>query len=291
MHLDALGDWCFQAFRYRGNDVGSSDPNVDLNSDQEWGHAKGTEYLAANPLFVPRLTPILRSAIQHDDPAFSSQTARPFFDVPPHHGGGGHDVFASIPLEIRLMVLSHLSSRDIANLRLASRTFRQLPVLVWRDLLVREMPWLWEVWSADEPYVWATTRYDAIVAQEKAEKEEDGLQLCLEFSLGVVKHEMPEIFDEWYQDVEAGWAAREREKDKRGFLEKGREEALEELVLGLPGAKTDWYQLYTEIVRNWGDLKGLRNRERIWRDVEKIVDGLVDEDEFVDGRVDGGDDV
>lgn len=42
------------------------------------------------------------------------------------------------------MVLSHLSSRDIGNLRLASRSFRQLPKQLFLRLIQEELPWFWE---------------------------------------------------------------------------------------------------------------------------------------------------
>ena len=43
------------------------------------------------------------------------------------------------------MVLSHLSSKDIGNLRLASRTFRQLPNRLFFRLVQDELPWFWEI--------------------------------------------------------------------------------------------------------------------------------------------------
>ena len=43
------------------------------------------------------------------------------------------------------MVLSHLSSKDIGNLRLASRTFQQLPNRLFFRLIRDELPWFWEI--------------------------------------------------------------------------------------------------------------------------------------------------
>lgn len=36
-------------------------------------------------------------------------------------------------------------------------------------------------------------------------------------------------------------------------------------------ARVDWYDFYRTWKFSWRDLKGLRNRRRIWRDVEEIV--------------------
>ena len=84
------------------------------------------------------------------------------------------------------MVTQYCSSKDIANLRLASRAFRQIPIIQFRRFVIEEMPWLWE-------------------------------------------------------------------------------------AVDFPIAETDWYRLYRMVKFCWVDLKGLKNRRRIWKDVEEIV--------------------
>ncbi|KAJ4300680.1 hypothetical protein N0V90_002768 [Kalmusia sp. IMI 367209] len=260
INFEALGMYCFAEGDYDIVINVSSDENVRNSSQQWWSHDAGCEYLAANPLFIPRLTPILRDAIQHDT-EFDPQTGA--FDVPPYRGEG--DLFNSLPLELRLQTLSYLSSRDIANLRLASRTFRQLPVLLWRDLLLAEMPYLWEVWSDDEPYIWATVTHDAVMEHENQESE---IQTRLNDTRNIIKEEYPKIIDEWEVEVKGILSKRQ------GFLEAGRADALRKMVTGLPVANTNWYKLYAEITKNWADLKGLKNRKRIWMDVGGIVEKL-----------------
>ena len=85
------------------------------------------------------------------------------------------------------MILDHLSSKDIANLRLATRSCRQLPIILFRKRLVQDMPWFFE--------------------------------------------------------------ARD-----------------------MPASSTDWFKLYTMLKGCWQDIKGLRNRKRIWKDVNEIMD-------------------
>ena len=84
------------------------------------------------------------------------------------------------------MLLDKLSSKDIANLRLVSRAFRQLPKLLFMKLLREDMPWLWEV-----------------------------------------------------EDYDAG--------------------------------NTNWFSLYQMVKGCWLNIKGLKNRQRIWKDVEEVV--------------------
>jgi hypothetical protein len=42
----------------------SSDPNVKSAAQQFWAHRTGDEYLAANPLYIPGLIPILESQLR-----------------------------------------------------------------------------------------------------------------------------------------------------------------------------------------------------------------------------------
>ena len=58
---------------------------------------------------------------------------------------GSADPFLSVPMEVTSMVLEYLSSKDIASLRFATRAVRQVPQLMFRRLLLEDMPWMWEV--------------------------------------------------------------------------------------------------------------------------------------------------
>jgi hypothetical protein len=56
-----------------------------------------------------------------------------------------NDRFRKLPVEIRDMILSHLSSRDIAQLQFISRSYRQLTKSLFRSLIQKEKPWFWEL--------------------------------------------------------------------------------------------------------------------------------------------------
>ncbi|KAL1602680.1 hypothetical protein SLS60_006098 [Paraconiothyrium brasiliense] len=259
VNFEALGNWMFDS--NEDVDLASSDRNVRESSEQWWAHRDGCEYLAANPLLIPRLGPILKAAIAEDD-GFDPQNGA--FDVPVLEGNG--DVFSSLPLELRLQTLSYLASSDIAHLRLASRTFRQLPILLWRDLLLREMPYLWEVWSDDLPFIWATTTWEDAVHHEQTEGE---WRAWLYERREIIKSDLPEILDAWEADVQRLLSQRVND-----FLAKGRVDAMEKMVTRLPASRTNWYEVYVGITRNWKDLKGLQNRRRIWKDIGAIVEKL-----------------
>ena len=42
-------------------------------------------------------------------------------------------------------------------------------------------------------------------------------------------------------------------------------------VKDLDVAKYNWYELYCALKSSWKDLKGVRNRRRIWWDLEEIL--------------------
>lgn len=39
----------------------------------------------------------------------------------------------------------------------------------------------------------------------------------------------------------------------------------------LPVGNTDWFKLWNKVQTSWKDLKGLKNRRRIWTDVHEVV--------------------
>ena len=125
-------------------------PGVILARQQSWQHEPGFEYLAANPINLPGLPTMLKSS-QSRCGGSSKEISGP--EVRYSQTGkaskgfrtGSTDPFRSVPTEVTSMVLEYLSSKDIANLRLATRAFRQIPHLQFRRLLLEDMPWMWEV--------------------------------------------------------------------------------------------------------------------------------------------------
>jgi hypothetical protein len=129
-------------------EAGPSHPSAGAASDQWWNFNQGDEWLAANPLEIPALTAIFEAAQRQHFNArnspFGAGEATPAYT-------DSSDIFGKLPSELRDMVLSSLGSKDIASLRLASRSFYHLPNTLWHDLILKEMPWIWEAWT-DRPY-------------------------------------------------------------------------------------------------------------------------------------------
>ncbi len=254
--------------------------DVDENTDQWWEHKNGTAYLAADPLHVPKLEEIFRAVVETDenfDPrsgAFSVKESQQSTSIT--------DPFALLPGEIQFEILDCLASKDIAALRLSSRSVSQLPISYFQKLILREMPWLWEAWptnanSTQMKYSkWATrTALDLQkhVVQYAKEKEilTPDVQI-MEYEI----HEANEILTTSSKHYKAIMATFQAGCEKSGMM----------TPFFLPPRQTNYFKLYTLITRHWAELRGLQNRKRIWTDCEEIwkrvlnyrEEGMIDQD-------------
>lgn len=227
--------------------------DVFAAQDQFWRHEPGAEYLAANPLYVPGLPTLLTGAneetVKDGTGIFlcrgDLEWPQLINNTPAVRQTVQKDLLASLPLDIRLYIVDFLGSVDTTNLRIASKSFTKLPNSVWYRFVREEMPWLWEAWDEAEslhiPSPWTTVTANEVAFLNKTRKQ---------YSRVLSDEYMP--------------------TDK-----------IVDYLLPLPSAisdqmrlfraNTDWRQVYTRIKRNWGWLRGLRNRRRIWEDVEEII--------------------
>ena len=134
---------------------GESDPDLLSALNKSWIHHPGDEWLTAKPFYVPQLRDLLERAMNTDP-----------FSLYMHHSTMNHEIkpdhFSCFPTEIKHLILENLNGKEIATLQLASRAFRQLPVSIWYQHVRKDMPWLWEVWSDEAPYFWATVTLEDI---------------------------------------------------------------------------------------------------------------------------------
>lgn len=143
-------------------------PAVRRGASQWWEYTPGDEFLVSDPLRIPALSSLFEAAHrpQQDFDARSSPFGEGDTDSP-----RTPDIFGKLPGELHDMVRIQLSSKDIANLRLASPTFRRLPYTTWHDLLKKEMPWVWEAWT-DRPYLLMSCATQAeLIAHDKKVNE------------------------------------------------------------------------------------------------------------------------
>lgn len=228
-------------------------PAVRRGTEQWWTHRQGDEFLAANPLHVPALSVLLDSA-RRPQGSFDARSS-PF-------GAGSvtsedpGDLFGKLPNELRDMIVAPLGSKDIASLRLASRSFRHLPYTLWHDLMVKEMPWIWEAWS-DRPYpLMACATKQELIRHDES-----------------IKDRLLEAADlqSEQQNLQEQSLAREDVEFRKPRP-----------VQRLDRPHTDWYYLYCQLRREWKNIKGLQNRERIWKAVELVSRRIAKPDEDLD---------
>lgn len=109
------------------------------------------------------------------------------------------------------------------------------------------MPWLWEAWC-DHPYsFWACTTMQELETHDKA----------LDARLQSLKA---------FPDEQI---AGQKETIEQERLESRKPKPAQQL----DRQRTDWHWLYREIKREWKNIKGLQNRERIWYAQAYIVEG------------------
>lgn len=272
--VDALGFWRWSERNHNGIDHRAHPAlNRALQNSSTWHHENGDEWLAGNPILVPALTKVLQPALIEDGILFSEQDSAFPITRPTRSDIGSSSrpaPFASLPREILNLIIGNLGSYDVAAMRLNSRTFTHLSIFLWRQFLLKEMPWLWEIWE-----IWhnSDTSQWALISSAKLHEEHKRLfeaahelRDMQEWKKWIIRKEYPEHYDKYclenlwvLEDVDAAMAP----VLVRRMAEKAKERA--QLVCKLPQNRTNWYMVYTQITRHWNDLKGLRNRERIWQ--------------------------
>ncbi|KAJ5819600.1 hypothetical protein N7474_005191 [Penicillium riverlandense] len=258
--LDTLVHIRDEAAIERKNFPTKCNQDVEDATDQVWRHKVGHEYLVANPVFVPGLRAILESAISTDKNFSVHESA--FGKRPQHDGLSPQDPFLALPPEIILGISTSLNSSEVASIRLSSRAFTHLPISLFRQFVLDEMPWLYEAWSPEtKPYYWAT-----VVARDLLDEKQERAKFNrgLEKRREVIRNHEPGIYNEFVTN-EPEWESPERP---------GWQEILDMGPITLPRDKTNWYKVFCDIRSNWSSLKGLRNRERIWENVKQVVDAI-----------------
>ena len=264
--INALTSWWSLEADYHLFHEFPRDPNVRACNKQEWSHHKGTEYLVANPLHIPKLRDIFASAVE-SSPTFSPRNGA-FSIAEPLTESFAADPFASLPAELRFGILDCLPSKDIASLRCSSRAFCQLPVGYFQKLLARECPWLWEAWpTGSNPSSTRYAKWACLTATEVEQMtlwQQKELEVVGEYQ-EAVQREVPDldrqVLDEHQQNMQTLRDAHSAEWEVVKDCE----------LFYLPPTKTNYFTLYTLITRHWKDLRGLQNRKRIWKDCGEIL--------------------
>jgi len=229
----------------------------------------GTEYLVAVPIRVPGLDDLVRSCLRSED------VSDVVFASPARATRQPSDAFEMLPAELCSIVLELVTPRDVAALRLVSPAFTQLPQMYFNHLVRSEMPWMWEINELSLPLrqmdwyrLWcALAKADG--GPRSDERERAYIIRCWE---ATHKRAMAAAESEGWDRNNPGlnreashWEGRIRWWDSlyTPFHKAADEEA--EVQIG-----TDFS--FRGLSRPMGtELRGLRNRRRIYADIEEIL--------------------
>ncbi|KAI7167164.1 hypothetical protein KC319_g1909 [Hortaea werneckii] len=240
-----------------------SNPDVKLVSEQWYSARPGTEYLAADPVDVPGLSTLIHNCLVKEGDVCES-----VFDACEHTTDKAehYDPFTRLPPELQQILLEQLSRQDVANLRLVSPIFKQLPQTYFRHLVETEMPWLWEVSDLPKHRIdfyrlWCRL-HEADGGSQQDLHERQWLEQTPRKKLDALRNEIEsELESKRMSAIPPPRTWFYAEFNKRA--PKLRHEAEAEIQAG--------YENGMRQRKPANVLLGLRNRRRIWQDVEIIV--------------------
>ncbi|KAJ5371566.1 Major facilitator superfamily domain general substrate transporter [Penicillium concentricum] len=254
VNVAGLMTWRNAEFDYKAFGSFPRAKEVTSSRHQWWEHVPGSEYLVANPLYVPGLPEILLAAVKNEGSpsshgsCYEIKSSQLVTNRPSASHHSQVDFLSSLPSEVQLMIIGHLESSDVISLGLTSRAFTQLPDSVWYGLVRKEMPWLWEAWEESEcihsPSPWTILTTDEVKCVVTARRD---------YARALIE-------DSYTKD------AAEKAAEHRFVLPTTIPNQVK-----LARVNTDWRHVFMQIRRNWEELKGLRNRQRIWGDVEEVM--------------------
>lgn len=245
--LDAW--WRDQDDRGRGHDI-PRHPAVQAGSHQSWHHGQDDAWLAANPLFIPALDEAVARSIAAE--SCNSEVSHQ------------QSLLTSLPSEIMREIFDYLEVAEVSAAAVALPSLKEVARPYLKDRVMKESPYLWEIWC-DLPYArWTgTTEAELKAAQYAFDRNEKEIN----FVLDVLKEEGEE---DAYTACEAYWSSDrdQRFRDMRGpaWDEK------DAIVLDSDRVDLAYFLYELDLASKQGKLKGLRNRERIWKDCNYILD-------------------
>lgn len=238
-------------------------PDVRMVSEQFYCCVPGTEYLVAHPMRIPGLLDLIQSC--HDEGHAASDVVFATGRSRTH----SIDPFAALSPELKLMLVLQLSRRDVANLRLSSRSFQQLSQSYFHRLVLSEMPWIfWDI-------------------ETLPPKQIDWHKLWCRLSAADGGSHTDEDERDWLQDAE--WPERHWNKlfdrltpdELKRFgilpLKSGQSKVSDKQQAKMKDVATE----RKKAGRQWPkatELKGLRNRRRIYGDVQEIIRRIAKQD-------------
>ncbi|CEJ91441.1 hypothetical protein VHEMI07151 [[Torrubiella] hemipterigena] len=246
-------------------------PEVENAREERWKHVSGDEWLAANPCFIPGLSSATeRASSDSNDLEFA-----------PLDSVNETDEFGKLSQEMRVEILRALDPNDTQSWHRSLQSFGKIHESYFREVILVDMPWLWEAWTDASYSSWATqserelrSKWDRPETQDQAQRELLILRLEGKSNLSIYE----QVWLEQLLHDETEFNARQNI---------ARQIKLPALV----NMKVNWREIYIELRKIESVDNGLRNRKRVWDDCNYILDrvayhtasGRIVPDKVVDG--------
>ncbi|KAF5592963.1 pisatin demethylase cytochrome P450 [Fusarium subglutinans] len=252
--------------------------------DYPWLHTPGDEWLVANPVEIPGISRVLESCVKKLClKGYAQQTTG----------------FLALPSEIIQHTLSFLDIPDVDSAAKTCRAIFKLAQLIFRESVLRSMPWLWEILENNE---YPASRdclptWDPLcplgippptlpIGLESEEEEEDRwepilfefpeMQQVCKATKAVNRQRREEIIAPYHEKLKVllqHWHSFRRNV---------------EVWIHGKGERRDmnWRRVWFLFNPATSPLPGIRNRARIWEDCKTIMDfvALAREGEHVEER-------
>jgi hypothetical protein len=241
-----------------------------------WCHQPGDEWLAANPVEIPESCGLVESC-------FTSSTLE-------HTVQNSQARLLGLPAELIDHIISFLGEYELSAVAATSRKLRCHTQSFFRALAVEHMGWLWEVFEAerypnspDWPVSWDPCNPPGLVVPDlpydlETEEQENALwaQIIEEDSeMECFGNAVKTSNSSRREAILAPYRARAEHllQEWRTFRD-GVTEWICRLPLGgkQRGHDLDWARLWRLSNPDTTPIPGMRNRARIWKDCERILD-------------------
>lgn len=217
---------------------------------QWWRHNLGDEYLAADPLWPSGLKEAILSAGLGETRSNKQISSR----------------WVYLPLEVIVGVLDHLDLVSIANSSLAIPETRSMAKKLMQRRLRLQYPHLWELGSTQPYYKWTgLTANELKTRQRELDQKESEFQLVYKI-LEEDNHDYAR--DHLKRHWDQGNEARRDVIFSPAITEKS------PLTVPTDEIGIAKFVLALHEAQEVGNLKGLRNRDRIWKDCETILNQI-----------------
>lgn len=221
---------------------------------ESWEHHAGDQWLGANPCFVPDLNALIDDVEDEIDSKVKNE------DKSPENDANCEGICASMYIEL----FPNLSTEELADPAKVAAALAALPKDHFRELIMQEMPWLWEVWCDRPMSSWATQTAQGLklkwAGDLKSRRERLEIMItCLE-AKSVLSREEKLALQSMLLEMD--------EIDAKQHMARQLE------ARQLPKDGTDWLKIYIQLKTKASSINGLRNRQRIWKDCNFILDRI-----------------